>query len=266
MSRRHAPSTMPSRPPATHVCVNRVRVIPNPASLSSSPPSSPTRARPRPRRPRRRHARARRLDARRHASSRAIARAFDARVCHSHAHYPELHFPLVVPPIAPHARALGRARAAAPIRRGQRRRLRVGARLGRRRWWRRRRRWHAQAIWGVGGGGAAVRHIMVRRARGFRGGGGCADVAPSSASKAPPSRSRGFRGGTGSGEKTHSATNRPLFAPGSPSERARDCPLALQNGHLGAFLHYHATRAPLFVSGDHGNTTQHTPGCYSAPS
>ena len=54
------------------------------------------------------------------------------------------------PPSPPHARALGRARAAAPILRGQRHRLRVGARLGRRRWWRRRRRWHAPAIWGGG--------------------------------------------------------------------------------------------------------------------
>jgi hypothetical protein len=45
MKRRHASARASSRASVSRACVTRAYVIPNPASLSSSPPSSPTRAR-----------------------------------------------------------------------------------------------------------------------------------------------------------------------------------------------------------------------------
>jgi len=168
MTRRRTPSPASSRASETRACISRARVIPNPASLSSSPPSSPTRARPRPpvaaaaaARGRGRGrggggTRARVASMRGGARHRVPSRVPLTRACVICTRIIPNSISLSSsPPSPPHARALGRARAAAPILRGQRHRLRVGARLGRRRWWRRRRRWHAQAIWG--GGAAAAR-------------------------------------------------------------------------------------------------------------
>ena len=122
MKRRRASARASSRASVSRACVTRACVIPNPASFSSSPPSSPMRAaRPRPRqRRRRRHARARRLnDATTRVTARIIAQTCFARVRHSSVRHPEPRFPLVVPPVVPHARA---QRPRRPRRRWRRRR------------------------------------------------------------------------------------------------------------------------------------------------